>query len=106
MMADYPISKEAVQKTLLDLKQFLGHDPRAAGAITMALYSLEGFSPMYAVEVVHGRWVKAHGMMPPEYHWRHVCSVCDGWALQDFYGRERFSLFCPNCGAKMDAKEG
>ena len=50
----------------------------------------------------HGRWVKAHGMMPPEYHHRHVCSVCGGWALQDFYGRERFSLFCPHCGAKMD----
>lgn len=55
-----------------------------------------------AVEVVHGRWVKAHGMMPPEYHHRHVCSVCDGWALQDYFGRERFSLFCPHCGAKMD----
>lgn len=55
-----------------------------------------------AVPVVHARWVKAHGAMPPEYHGRHVCSACDGWALRDFYGRERLSLFCPNCGAKMD----
>ena len=58
-----------------------------------------------AVPVVHGRWVKANGMMPPEYHGRKCCSVCDAFALSDFYGRERLSDFCPNCGAKMDAKE-
>ena len=55
-----------------------------------------------AVPVVHGRWVKANGMMPPEYHGRKCCSVCDAFALSDFYGRERLSDFCPNCGAKMD----
>lgn len=55
-----------------------------------------------AVPVVHARWVKAHGMMPPEYHHRKQCSMCGGWALQDYFGRERMSHYCPNCGAKMD----
>ena len=55
-----------------------------------------------AVPVVHGRWVKANGMMPPEYHGRKCCSVCDAFALSDIYGREWLSEFCPNCGAKMD----
>lgn len=55
-----------------------------------------------AVPVVHGRWVKAHGMMPPEYHGRKCCSVCDAFALMDFHGREQLSPYCPNCGAKMD----
>lgn len=58
-----------------------------------------------AVPVVHGRWVKPHGMMPPEYHHRHVCSVCHEYALHEFSGRELWSYYCPNCGAKMDAKE-
>lgn len=58
-----------------------------------------------AVEAAHGRWVKANGMMPPEYHGRKCCSVCDAFALSDFYGRERLSDFCPNCGAKMNAEE-
>ena len=62
--------------------------------------------PTIEVEPVrHGRWVKANGMMPPEYHGRKCCSVCGAFALSDFYGRERLSDFCPNCGAKMDAKE-
>lgn len=58
-----------------------------------------------AVPVVHGRWVKANGMMPPEYHGRKCCSVCDAFALSDFYGIERLSDFCHNCGAKMDGGE-
>ena len=55
-----------------------------------------------AVPVVNSRWVKAHGMMPPEYHHRKQCSMCGGWALQDYFGRECMSHYCPNCGAKMD----
>ena len=55
-----------------------------------------------AAPVVHGRWVKAHGMMPPEDPHRKKCSMCGGWALQDYFGRERMSHYCPNCGAKMD----
>ena len=47
-----------------------------------------------AVPVVHGRWVFDR---PNHYK----CSVCDAmWS-----GVARFMKFCPNCGAKMDAKE-
>ena len=59
-------------------------------------------APTKDVEPVrYGRWVKPHGMMPPEYHHRNRCSLCGSWAYQDFYGRERLSLYCPHCGAKM-----
>lgn len=58
-----------------------------------------------AVPVVHGRWVRAHGMMPPEYHHRKQCSMCGGWALQDFIGRECLSPYCPNCGIPMDVQD-
>lgn len=62
-------------------------------------------APAVDAELVrHGKWVKPHGMMPPGYHHRHVCSLCGNWALQDFYGRERLSLYCPNCGAHMDGE--
>ena len=63
---------------------------------------LEEAPTIDAAPVVHGRWVKAHGMMPPEYHGRKCCSVCDAFALRDFHGREQLSAYCPSCGAKMD----
>ena len=54
-----------------------------------------------AVEVVHGRWERMVGMMPPEYHGRHECSCCGVKAL-DWKFHEYLSNYCPNCGAKMD----
>ena len=63
---------------------------------------LDDQSTVDAAPVVHARWVKAHGMMPPEYHHRKQCSMCGGWALQDYFGRERMSHYCPNCGSKLD----
>lgn len=62
-----------------------------------------------AVSVVHGHWLKATGMMPPEYFGRHVCSVCDHFAPNEFHGyntHEWLSPICPHCGAKMDKKGG
>lgn len=53
------------------------------------------------VEVVHGRWERMVGMMPPEYHGRHKCSCCGVKAL-DWKFYEELSNYCPNCGAKMD----
>ena len=53
-------------------------------------------------EAKHGKWIKATGMMPPEYHHRHICSVCERFALDQVHkGREELSDYCPNCGAKM-----
>lgn len=60
-----------------------------------------------AVPVVHGQWLKATGMMPPEWFGRHVCSVCDNFAPAEFRRtHEWLSPICPHCGAKMDEKDG
>ena len=50
--------------------------------------------------VVHGKWISKnhHG-----YEWVFICSNCgyiDGYPFNDR------SNYCPNCGAKMDEKEG
>ena len=62
---------------------------------------------MDTAPVVHGRWIKMTGMMPPEYHGHYECSECQ-WhmkGLRNSWTREEELSYCPNCGAKMD-KEG
>lgn len=59
-----------------------------------------------AVPVVHGRWIKMTGMMPPEYHGHYECSEC-GWhmkGLRNSWTREEELNYCPNCGARMNTK--
>lgn len=76
----------------------------------------DGHTPAQAIErigklkaqeaVVHGRWVKMTGMMPPEYHEHYECSNCQ-WhmnGLRNSWTREEEMSYCPGCGAKM--KEG
>ena len=58
-----------------------------------------------AEPVRNGRWVKAHGMMPPEFFGRHECSLCGRFALSRQIGREELSNYCPYCGAKMELEE-
>lgn len=50
-----------------------------------------------------GRWIKATGMMPPEFHGHHCCSECGNFANMEppFGNREDLSKFCPHCGAEM-----
>ena len=50
-----------------------------------------------------GKWIKATGMMPPEFHGHHCCSECGNFANMEppFGNREDLSKFCQNCGAKM-----
>lgn len=50
-----------------------------------------------AVEVVHGRWNNVAGG-------RTICNKCGEYPLYDYFGRQKFSYYCPNCGAKMDLK--
>lgn len=57
--------------------------------------------------VVHGKWVKMTGMMPPEYHGHYECSEC-GWhmkGIRNSWTREEELSFCPGCGAKIDGEE-
>lgn len=56
-------------------------------------------APLRDVELVrHGRWISCHplGDNTPE---GYICSACrvGGWEQTNF---------CPNCGAKMDGKDG
>ena len=44
--------------------------------------------------VVHGRWVDAAGG-------RTICNHCGEYPLYDYFGRQKFSNYCPNCGANM-----
>lgn len=50
-----------------------------------------------------GEWIKATGMMPPEFHGHHCCSECGDFANMGapLGNREDLSRYCPNCGAKM-----
>lgn len=60
-----------------------------------------------AATVVHGRWIKMTGMMPPEYHGHYECSECQ-WhmkGLRNSWTREEELSYCPNCGAKMDKEK-
>ena len=52
--------------------------------------------PADVAPVVHGRWVSKN-------EWTFVCSNCDyvdGYPFNDRHN------YCPNCGAKMDIKDG
>ena len=86
-MADYPISKEAVQKMLIDLLNDLGNERYIRIGITMALSKLDGFSPMDAVEVVRcGKCA---------YYNRVLQACCNG------LGMRPYDFFCAY-GEKMD----
>ena len=61
--------------------------------------------PIVDVEpVIHGRWVKMGGIMPPECTGHYECSECLWHGINNNY--ERHYRYCPNCGAKMDGEEG
>ena len=51
-------------------------------------------------------WVKAKGMMPPEYFGHYYCSNCEGLAMRDWKKHKTvLSDYCPHCGYKMDVRE-
>ena len=56
--------------------------------------------------VMHGRWVRASGMMPPEAFGVYECSLC-GWT-QDYHIPTRLrqkTPYCPWCGAKLEGND-
>ena len=60
-------------------------------------------TPSAEPERKKGKWMKATGMMPPEFHGHHCCSECGNFANMEppFGNREGLSKFCPSCGARM-----
>lgn len=58
-----------------------------------------------AVPVVHAKWEIVHGMINPKYSGRKRCTRCGDISPNDMCCREMLTDYCPNCGAKMDAKD-
>ena len=78
---------------------------RAFSVFVEARLTLDAMPTIGAVPVVHGEWVEAD--LDKDFR---RCSVCKNkksnktaWS-KDFV--KMFFNYCPNCGAKMDAKEG
>lgn len=66
----------------------------------LALDEIRHAPTVDAVPVVHGQWISKN---PHGYAWTFVCSNCgyvDGYPFNDRHN------YCPNCGAKMDIKDG
>lgn len=82
-MAEYISREEALLKLMQD-----GCSAKNVQSITEI--------PAADVEPVrHGRWIDGHDCLK--------CPVCHGLAKKDF--RDGCWNYCPNCVAKMDAKE-
>lgn len=67
------------------------------------LYLKDLINVIPSAEPKTGEWIKATGMMPPEFHGHHCCSECGNFANMGapLGNREDLSKYCPNCGAKM-----
>lgn len=95
------ISRAEVHKTLSLLATEGGTDAK------MLLADAHEFiDALPSADRQQGKWIKATGMMPPEFHGHHCCSECGNFANMEppFGNREDLSEFCPNCGARMEVK--
>lgn len=52
-----------------------------------------------------GKWITKSNIKPYYTIWWYECSECGQRPLQDGYGQEAFSDYCPNCGARMVGEE-
>ena len=96
---------------VLDLMQSYGpatYDmPYGSGDMIIRPEDVMALPAVDAAPVVHGRWIKMTGMMPPEYHGHYECSECQ-WhmkGLRNSWTREEEMAYCPNCGAQMDGDD-
>lgn len=96
------ISRSALLEEFEWLKMTVGSG--SVGDIKDAIERIKNAPAVDAEPVRHGRWYKPKGMMPPEHHGRHRCSVCDHMAFYERLGREGLSDYCPNCGARMNGE--
>lgn len=92
MMADY-ISREAAVKVLTSIGTQVSDSRRRA--VAKCINEIELLHAADVEPVRHGRWIEGRDHLK--------CPVCRGLAKKDF--RDGCWNYCPNCGAKMDAKE-
>lgn len=115
-MADYPVSIDRVRRELLEMRD--GMEPDAIAVLNMALSKLEGLP---AMDVGHGLWVE---VKPRGWHRLGfcetamiACSECHNVPVPHVESSQEHggtvtsyrwlkTKHCPNCGAKMDEKEG
>lgn len=96
------IDADALIEDFNKLNEWLDLDEKAE------IVSLINNAPIVQVEPKTGKWIKATGMMPPEFHGHHCCSECGNFANMEppFGNREDLSKFCPNCGIRMLREDG
>lgn len=109
-MSKYIDREELIRNIISDMALFMGtpddvqkHDEQCNRAISY----IESATGADVVPVVHGRWIEREDPMLDTYY---TCSACN----EDFYieqtgdpVKDLFTYtYCPNCGAKMDMKDG
>ena len=79
----------------------------AMSVIIDSICEQEAIDALYALPSAEAEPVK-HGRWEPVTNGRggFECSICHNYAPSYQDGVEWLSLYCPNCGAKMDAEEG
>ena len=79
------------------------NDKNAYDAWQVVLDEIDSVPAADVAPVVHGRWIsweEAGNFIPsPD---RYECSVCHYAEQRLCNGDDMLSLYCPNCGAKMD----
>lgn len=106
-MASDLISREEAIQSISDWVKDCDNES-VNDAVTVIKTLIELLPAVDAAPVVHARWVKMTGMMPPEYHGHYMCSNCE-WhmkGLRNSWTREEELSYCPGCGAIMDGGEG
>lgn len=92
MTDEYILKQAAIDATIEDGKKI----PTAAIRI---MHDIKALPAADVAPVVHGKWMKEdRGHV--EY-----CAVCDQCGFDWMWSDREYFKFCPNCGAKMDAKE-
>lgn len=96
------IDADALIEDFNKLNEWLDLDEEAE------IVSLINNAPTVQAEPKTGKWIKATGVMPPEFHGHHCCSECGNFANMEppFGNREDLSKFCPNCGIRMLREDG
>lgn len=101
------ISKQAAIDALGEAPEVWTDSPEEFEALNQWEMDVAAIKAVPSIQPKTGRWIKATGMMPPEFHGHHCCSECGNFANMEppFGNREELSKFCPNCGAKMENGE-